>query len=167
MRERASYIREGLWLRPLEDPTLLRDRHQRAMFEYWLAARDGADLPLPSRIDPVELPRGCLPYIMVKEHEPGTGRYRTRLTGTAFRDASGFDGTNLYSDEILGNAGTLERFNWAVANRQPYWYQGPLSFSVFDYKKFSALVLPFADPGQPVTRLVAVFDFQPDRETKP
>ena len=164
MRERASHTHDSLWIRPLEDPTLLTNTHQRAVFEYWLASRAGTELPPPSRIDPVALPRGSLPFIIVKECEADTGRYRTRLTGTAFRDAAGFDGTNLYSDQIVGNSGTMERFDWAVANRQPYWYQGPQSFSAFDFRLFSALVVPFADPGGPVSRLVGVLDFHHERD---
>jgi hypothetical protein len=166
MRERASRTHDGLWIHPFEDPTRLRDVHQRAVFEYWMASRDGTGLPPPARIDPVDLPRGSLPFILVKEHETDSGRYRTRLAGTAFRDASGFDGTHLYSDQLSGNAGTLDRFNWAVANRQPYWYQGSLAFSAKDYKQFSVLVLPFADPEQPVSRLVCVFDFDPNPEPR-
>lgn len=162
MRQRNQRTHDGLWIHPLEDPTVLRNIHQRAVFEYWLAVREGADMPPPSRIDPVELPRGSLPSIVVKEYEPDTGRYRTRLAGTAFRDATGFDGTNGYSDQISGNTGTVERFGWAVANRKPYWYQGPLAFAANDFKQFSALILPFSEPGQPVSRLLCVLDFSPD-----
>ena len=55
-----------------------------------------------------------------------------------------------------------DRFDWAVANRQPYWYQGSLAFSVNDFKQFSVLVLPFAEPDLPVSRLLCVFDFNPE-----
>lgn len=163
MRGRAPRTHDGVWIRPLEDPTLLSDRQQRAVFEYWLSVRTTADdLPTPDRIDPLDLPRGSLPVIMVKEHEIDSGRYRTRLAGTEFRQASGFDGTNVYSDQLTGNAGTIDRFDWAVANRQPYWYQGSLAFGANDLKQFSVLVLPFAEPDRPVSRLMCVFDFNPD-----
>lgn len=162
MRDRVSPTHDGVWIHPLEDPTLLHNIHQRAVFEYWMAARATADVPPPSRIDPVELPRGSLPSIVVKECEPDTGRYRTRLAGTAFREATGFDSTHSYSDQISGNTGTVDRFNWAVANRRPYWYQGPLAFSLRNFKKYSVLVLPFAEPGGPIARLLCVLDFEPD-----
>ena len=166
MLKRSPRTHDGVWVRPLEDPTLLTDQHQRAVFEDWLALRADTDLPGPEHIDPVALPRGSLPVILVKECEADTGRYRTRLAGTAFRDASGFDGTHLYTDDIKGSAGTLERFGWAVANRKPYWYQGSMAFGTKDYKQFSVLVLPFAETGQPVCRLVCVFDFAPDLQAR-
>ncbi|MCR9072002.1 MAG: PAS domain-containing protein [Alphaproteobacteria bacterium] len=164
MRERTTRTHDGIWIRPLEDPTQLHDVHQRAVFEFWLAARTDEDMPPPARIDPIELPKGSLPMILVKECEASTGRYRTRLAGTAFREATGFDGTHLYSDSLDGSAGTVDRFNWAVGERKPYWYQGSLAFSTNDLKQFSVLVLPFAEPDQPVTRLLCVFDFDPDTD---
>lgn len=144
----------------LEDnPGRLSDVHQRAVYDYWQRARGGADLPPVSAIDPTRLPISSLPYIVVIERNSENGRYRSRLTGTRVSEATAVDFTGRYIDEVDGTAEARARFDWAVANRRPYWVSARLVFSPRSYKRYNLVCLPFGDPGQPVTRLLFVFAF--------
>lgn len=151
-----------LWIRPFDDIDVLTDPNQRSLFEYWQSSRDGAEMPLPERIDPLVFPTAALPYLVVEEYEPETRRFRTRLAGTAHRDATGYEGTNLRTDETPGGRSAGERLAWVVEARQPYWYRGLLTFSARPWTSFSVLGLPFGRPDEPVSRILCVFDFRPD-----
>lgn len=153
---------QELWFRPFDNIGVLTDLNQITLFEYWQSSRAGAELPLPECIDPLAFPTTALPYLVVEEYEPDTRRFRTRLTGTAYRDAAGYEGTNLRTDETPGGQSAAERLAWVVEARQPYWYRGPFSFSARPWTTFSVLGLPFGRPGEPVARVLCVFDFRPE-----
>jgi hypothetical protein len=138
----------------------LDDPHMRAMFDFWTARCEGGRPPEAGAIDPLRLPRGCLPHLGVVEvqHEPL--RFRSRLVGTAVVDAVGVDHTGLYLDEIPGMADPLVRHEWCVRHARPYLAGGPLSFSPRDYRRYRVLGLPFADAAGRVVRLVYCFVFE-------
>jgi hypothetical protein len=148
-------------IRPFTDIDLLSDSNQRALFEYWLKFCNVPDIPSPDRIDALAFPRRALPFLVVEEFEPDTRRFRTRLAGTAYRDAVGYESTNRRTDETPGAAEASARLAWTVEARQPYWYQGPFTFSARPWTTFSVLGLPFAHPGEPVSRVLCVFDLDP------
>lgn len=151
-----------LWIKPFDNICILTDANQTMLYKYWQNSRQGADLPVPNCIDPLAFPASALPFLVVEEYEPETGRFRTRLAGTAHRDAVGYEGTNLRTDETPGGRSVVERLKWSVEARQPYWYRGPLTFSDRPWASFSVLGLPFGHPGAPVSRVLCVFDYQPD-----
>jgi hypothetical protein len=131
----------------------------RKIYEIWRNNRSDAALPLSNLIDPTRLPRDCLPYIGLLEvmHDPL--RFRSRLVGTGIVDALGVDHTGQYIDEIGGMADQIQRFEWCVRERQPYFASAPLTFSPRDYKHYGVLTLPFADDDGRVSRLMFVFCF--------
>lgn len=121
-------------------------------------------MPVPEKIDPLAFTTGVLPFLVVEERDERTGRYRTRLAGTAYRDAVGYEGTNLYTDETEGTEDAVERLRWMAEHRQPYWYRGLCTFSYRPWTPFSVLSLPFAHLGRPVSRALCVFDFAPEAD---
>lgn len=155
-------VEKDCWIRPVVRPSPLMSMPQKQVFEYWRGACDGDRLPTPDRIDPLAFTAGVLPFLVVEEREERTGRYRTRLAGTAYRDAVGYEGTNLYTDETVGTEDAVERLRWMAEHRQPYWYRGLCTFSYRPWTPFSVLSLPFAHSGRPVSRALCVFDFAPE-----
>ncbi len=143
-----------------EAPEQFADRRQAAVYAYWRDRRNGADVPPVAAIDPLALPRAALPFLGLLHREPDSGRYFTRLVGTEVVEALGVDHTGRYIDEIAGMSAQRERFDRAVRARRPYWATAPLSFARHDYKHYSVLGLPFAEPGAEVSRLLFVFDFE-------
>lgn len=131
------------------------------LFKYWQNAHRGDDLPAPECIDPLAFPTASLPYLVIEEYEADARRFRTRLTGTAYRDAVGHDGTNLRTDEMPGGCAAADRLRWIAETRRPYWYRGPMVFSTKPWTSFSVLSLPFGHRHAPLSRVLCVFDFQP------
>lgn len=141
-------------------PDVLPSCHMRALHDYWNAGRGTAELPPVSAIDPMLLPRGCLPYLSVLDVEQAPFRLRSRLTGTALVAQFGTDFTGRYLDEISGMAAQLARMEWCVRTRRPYVVEDKLTFTPKDYKRYHVLILPFGDPHQGVQRLVGDFAFE-------
>jgi hypothetical protein len=142
----------------IRDDALKQD-YARDLFHYWCGARGEAAIPPLSAIDPVRLPRACLPYISVLEVEQSPLRLRSRLTGSALVDQLGLNQTGHYLDEYPGMAGQIERMAWSVREQRPYLVEDELTFGPHDYKRYQVLVLPFGDPGCGVQRLVGSFCF--------
>jgi hypothetical protein len=163
MSEDRSQFEEtpDIWIRPFSDIEILTDQNQKLLFKYWRNAHSGEDLPAPEHIDALAFPTTALPFLVLEEFERDTGRFRTRLTGTAYRDSVGYEGADRRTDETPGAERAAERLNWIVQGRQPYWYRGPLTFSHRPWTPFSVLSLPFGRAGEPVSRVLCVFDFQP------
>jgi hypothetical protein len=138
--------------------TLARD-FMRDLYDYWCEARGGASIPPVSAIDPMRLPRSCLPHLSVLEVEPSPFRLRPRLMGTALVVQLGTDLTGRYLDEIPGMAKQLVRMEWCARAQQPYVTETGITFAPNDYKRYQVLILPFGDAEHGVQRIVGAFCF--------
>ncbi len=137
----------------------LRQDYARDLFDYWCEARGTAVMPPLSAIDPIRMPRACLPYISVLEVEQSPLRLRARLSGEALVDQLGLNQTGHYLDEYPGMTAQIERMMWCVREQRPYLVEDELTFGPNDHKRYQVLVLPFGDPGCGVQRLVGTFCF--------
>jgi hypothetical protein len=133
--------------------------HMRAAYDYWCDNRDNLELPPADAIDPLKMPRACLPFIVILEVEDPPLRFRCRLTGTRVVESLGVDLTNLYIDELPGIAKQLARMEWCVRERRPYLVEDAVTFAPHDYRRYRTMALPFGGGGQGVERIVFVFDF--------
>lgn len=140
-------------------PADLRENYMRALYDYWRAARGEALMPPVSAIDPMQLPRTCLPYLAVLDVVQSPLRLRSRLNGTALVQQLGVDQTGRWLDELPGIGPQLARMEWCVRERRPYIAESGVTFAPHDYKRYQILVLPFGDPDHGVLRLVCVFAF--------
>lgn len=148
-------------------PADLQPDYMRALYDYWNAARGAADMPPASAIDPMLLPRGCLPYLSVLEVEQAPFRLRSRLCGTALVAQFGVDFTGSHLDETPGMDEQIARMEWCVRTRRPYVVEDKLTFSPRDYKRYHVLILPFGDAGQGVQRVVGAFAFEKSDSSPP
>jgi len=139
--------------------------HMRALYDFWCEARGSARIPPASAIDPMRLPRNCLPHLSVLEVEQAPFRLRSRLSGTALVEQFGHDPTGRYLDELPAIAAQLARMEWCVREQRPYLAEAVLSFAPKNFKRYQILVLPFGDPETGVTRLVGGFSFPDDTKT--
>ena len=136
----------------------LAQERLRFMYDFWDQYRMGRPLPPDSVIDPLHMPRECLPFLSVFEVEREPLRFRTRLVGTALVRELGEDQTGCYVDEVSGARGQLARLTWCAHRGRPYFASHRATFSERSYKHYNALVLPFADGTGAVSRIVAVFE---------
>ena len=137
----------------------LAEDYARAFFDYWREACGGAPMPPVAALDPMRLPKACLPYMSVLEVEAGTQRLRSRLVGTALVEQLGHNLTGRYLDETPVAGPQVERLMWCVREQRPYLSEDDTTFAPNDYKRYQVLIVPFGDPGAGVQRVVGVFCF--------
>jgi len=79
----------------------IRDRVLIALYDYWRSRRSDNKLPGRADIDPVDMPRAALPYIVLADVGEGGARIRYRLVGTAIVSEWGSDFTGRFIEEIM------------------------------------------------------------------
>lgn len=134
----------------------------RALLDYWTAKRRGGALPAHADIDPVEIPR-LLPNIALIEIEPGP-RFRYRLVGTEivrYRDGlEAADCTGRYADDTphhYDHKAAVDDLHAAVAAGRPIYSSRPYSLESGAAGRWERLVLPLADDGRRIDRLLIWF----------
>ncbi|MGK2741059.1 PAS domain-containing protein [Tepidicaulis sp. LMO-SS28] len=79
-----------------------------ALFDYWNEARGGNPMPRRADIDPVKIPR-LLPFILIVDELPPTGKGRIRLFGTGLVELFGEDRTGTqFADIGRGRYDTMQ-----------------------------------------------------------
>jgi hypothetical protein len=131
----------------------------RSAWKFWVEARGEARLPPVSAINPRRMPRALIPNISVIAIEDGPKRFLIRLVGNAVTTATGQNLAGRYAEDIKGGERTVQRFEACLASREPYYYEGNLTFAVHDFRLYKALVMPFGDEDGTVRRLFVVSDF--------
>jgi len=143
------------------NPTLesLPNDRCRAAFQFWLSARGRAELPSPTAIDPSRLPPSLLPNLSVYGVEEGEKRFRFRLVGRAIVEGIGHDPTGEYFEDVPNAGSLVGRFVECAESRRPYFYGGPLFWKNNEIVTYRSLVMPFAMPSGPVTRLMTYSEY--------
>jgi len=142
----------------VSDPDLVR------FYDYWESLSAGRPMPARRDIDPLQIPPGYLPDLMLIDvfHEPR--RYRYRLVGTHVVTASGEDRTGRFFDEVQffkTNPAVMQHFETVATTGQPLYSVEP--FTNFangrDYE-VDRLMLPLSSDGRLVDMLLVVFRFR-------
>lgn len=139
----------------------------RELYDYWCETRCYEPIPPVSAIDPMRLPRSCLPHLSVLEVEPSPFRLRARLMGTVLVQQLGADLTGRYFDEVPGMSKQLDRMAWCARTQQPYVAETGITFAPNDFKRYQVLILPFGDKEHGVERIVGAFSFPDDPKSYP
>ncbi|MFZ1991399.1 MAG: hypothetical protein WAW96_16695, partial [Alphaproteobacteria bacterium] len=116
-------------------------------------------IPLASSINPLQLPRALLPYLMLISVEEGPKKLLFRVVGTGIAEAIGFDPTGKFGEDVQGAGPTNERIYATMQTKKPYFYGGPLIWSSKDYKSYRSLVMPFGDEAGNVVRFLSYMEF--------
>ena len=74
----------------------------RAVYDFYVARRGVRPMPSRADIDPIDMPRAALPYLVLLEVIDGGARFRWRLTGTEVVSRFGRDATGKFGEEVLG-----------------------------------------------------------------
>jgi len=153
----TSSLPEGL-LADFSRDCLARE-YAKQLYDYWCEARRAAPMPSVDALDPIRLPRACLPYLSVLEVEKDPFRLRSRLSGTALVEQLGSNPTGRYLDETPGMGAQLARMAWCVQEQRPYVTNDVVTFAPNKDKRYQVLILPFGDSEHGVERVVGVFCF--------
>ena len=141
----------------LNDPGLV------CFYDYWESLCGNRQMPSRKDIDPVQVPRGYLPNIMLIDilHDPQ--RYRYRLVGSSIVTATGENRTGRFFDEVRffqDHPGVLPQYETVVKTRQPLYSLEPFTnFKSQSAYEVDRLLLPLSDDGQRVDTLLTLFQF--------
>lgn len=144
-------------------PAAAEDPRFREIFDYWLTK-----LPAPGRlpgrqhIDPLDIPH-LLPGFVLIDVVPdgGRNRYRFRLMGTSFVEATGADHTGRFIDEVglhtVKYETLCEIFGAMARTRQPHYWEAPVTMSQRDYIGLRRIALPLARDGMNVDMIMGYY----------
>ena len=142
----------------LGDPDLIR------FYDYWVNLR--GQRPRPSRrdIDPLQIPPGYLPDIMLIEvsHDPRC--YRYRLVGTHVVTASGEDRTGRSFEDVSffkTNPTVMQQFERVVTSGEPLFSLEPFTNFITGRKyEVDRIMLPLSSDGRLVDTVLVLFHFK-------
>jgi len=142
----------------LSDPDLVR------FYDYWTTLRGQRPMPSRGDIDPLQIPPGYLPDIMLIEvsHEPR--RYRYRLVGTHVVTASGEDRTGRSFDDVSffkTNTAVMQQFEQVVNTAEPLFSLEPFTNFITGRKyDVNRIMLPLSSDGRLVDMVLVLFLFK-------
>lgn len=142
----------------VRDPDLVR------FYDYWKSLCAGRPMPARRDLDPLQIPAGYLPDLMLIDvfHEPR--RYRYRLVGTHVVTASGEDRTGRFFDDVQffkTNPAVMQQFETVTATGRPlYSLELFTNFANGRHYDVDRLMLPLSSDGRLVDMLLVVFRFR-------
>jgi hypothetical protein len=142
----------------LGDPELV------AFYDYWASLRRGRKMPSRKDIDPLQMPRGYLPNVMLIEVFHNPRLYRYRLVGTTVVNASGEDRTGQYFNEVEFfeiHPIVMQQYDDAVDMAHPFYSLEPFTnLRNGNTYEVDRLMLPLSDDGERVDMLMVLFQFK-------
>lgn len=149
----------------------LRDEHLITGFNYWLESRGEKSMPSRSDIDPADFPPKALPHLLLADVVASEThrRYFHRLCGSAHVDASGWDQTGTYIDELPPRDGyrdyLIGLYDALIERKAPLYTESTYMWCESLVRTTRRLMLPLSDDQVEVSMVLAVqvFDF-PDRQ---
>ena len=123
--------------------------------DYWDRKRGGRALPERRDIEPLELDRRLLPYLLLIEIDGA--RYRFRLVGTEIVCRLGFDPTGRHVEDVLSGAyreHVLAINRALVATRRPIMSQSLHRWHDDGYGVTRRIAMPLANGGADVAMLL-------------
>jgi hypothetical protein len=144
-------------------PGVLRDEPLlKAVFDFCAARRGGRAMPRRADIDPVDMPRFVLPYLVLFDVIDGGARFRWRLSGTEVVSRFGRDSTGRFGDEAL--SGDYLAFITSLVQQVCRCRVPVYSLAIFRWEEArtmstSRLYVPLGEDGDGVSQILAAHDF--------
>lgn len=133
----------------------------RAAVEYWQAKRNDDGLPDHRYFDPIDIPR-LLPFLMLKEVRRDPWDFRYRVVGSVVREHSRSNWTGKWMSEIEGQgegSAVFRVMRWVSEQREVAIFRPPYVGPHKEFKYCEAAVMPWADSGGVVDRVLVAVDF--------
>jgi hypothetical protein len=141
----------------LSDPGLV------CFYDYWVSLCGNRLMPSRRDIDPVQVPRGFLPNVMLIDILHDQRRYRYRLIGSNIVIATGENRTGRFFDEVRffrDHPCVIPQYETVVKTRRPLYSLEPFTNFISETAyKVDCLILPLSDDGQRVDTLLVLFQF--------
>lgn len=127
---------------------------------WWMAHRRG-DVPDRTDFDPAEF-KDLLPYILISDVEPSPFRIRYRLVGTRAAEATGFNITGRYLDELMPTepeAPWLDLYEQSFHQRQPLVGTCTCTVTNGDLFTYEYGLFPLRKGSQFIAQFLAIEDY--------
>ena len=145
-------------MQKIEDAEQIESRLIRQLFVYWQSkCRDGR-IPRRADIDPAEIIR-LVPNILIVDVEYNPFRVRFRLAGTKVVQATGFEITGKYLDEIVladDEGPFLESYQFACATKSPVLARIKWHLDAETTGEYDACFLPLSEDGETVNKVLSM-----------
>lgn len=145
-------------MQKIEQADQIESRLIRQLFLYWQSkCRDGR-LPRRADIDAAEIPR-LMPNILIVDVEYNPFRVRYRLAGTKIVQATGFEITGKYLDEIVlpdDEGPFLESYQTACTTKTPIIARIKWHLAEEVTGEYDACFLPLSDDGETVNKVLSM-----------
>jgi hypothetical protein len=142
----------------LSDPDLVR------FYDYWATLRGARAMPSRRDIDPLQIPAGYLPDLMLIEVSHAPRSYRYRLIGTHVVTASGEDRTGRSFDDVSffkTNPAVMQQFERVVNTAEPLFSLEPFTnFVTGRSYDVDRIMLPLSSDGRLVDTVLVLFLFK-------
>jgi len=143
----------------IEHVDQIESRQIRQLFLYW-QSKCGSDGRIPRRadVDPAEIPR-LVPNILIVDVEYNPFRVRYRLVGTKVVQATGFEITGKYLDEIVladDEGPFLESYQTCCATRAPILTRIKWHLDAETTGEYDACFLPLSEDGETVNKVLSM-----------
>ncbi len=147
-------------------PSLAADSALAMALEHWIRRRTVSGLPGGDLVDPLQLPRCILPYVLLIDF--CGDRIHYRLVGTAMCERWGSDITGKYLDEIMSGdyaeyvSGLYYRCR---DSRLPVFSESRFRWDTGRVLRTRRLMLPFLDGSDGSLRIMVVQTFGGEEPT--
>nr|WP_281500724.1 PAS domain-containing protein [Kordiimonas marina] len=129
------------------------------LYDIWDSKRGGRPAPSRADLSPFDMKK-VLPLITLSDVEWEPFRLKSRLVGTGFVEAIGFDPTGHYTDEFEHTEMLHRRSRWVADHCMPLMTRGlPLLWSPKDFKCYDTLCLPLIGEDGRVNMLLFINRF--------
>lgn len=157
-RDIARALSIPLWFR-LDLDLEFVDPRPLQLLEFWRSKFRGPLLPQRAQFEPHEM-MGHLGHLIILEAEPERHDFRYRLVGTDIVENVSRDVTGQLISEAYDER-ALRVMNYLAANRMPGRIYGRVDWQDKDFLHYETLILPLAEDGHNVDRLLGEMVFPP------
>lgn len=130
----------------------------RQLFDYWQSKRRDGRLPRRADIDPAEIPQ-LMPNLLLVDVEYDPFRVRYRLVGTQIVEATGFEFTGKYLDEIVlpdDEGPFLESYQLAAERKAAVLARIKWRLDAETTGEYDACFLPLSEDGATVDKVLSM-----------
>lgn len=128
------------------------------LYDYWQSKRREGRLPRRADIDPTEIPQ-LMPNLLLVDVEYNPFRVRYRLVGTQVVEATGFEFTGRYLDEIVlpdDEGPFLESYQLAAEQKVPVLARIKWHLDADTIGEYDACFLPLSEDGVTVDKVLSM-----------
>lgn len=138
------------------DP-LIEDIPQKELkdfFQFWKNLVEQYEYPSREDFSPQDIMEH-LSLVSMVDVEKDTNRFKVRLCGSGITERIGWEATGQFLDEMENTEDLLERYNWVVENKKPYYlYMKNYLFTESEFPVIGLLAVPFFDSEKNVNLIL-------------